>query len=184
MLIQDLTNDSVQAIYDAEKKITLGRNSSIINTEIKGNLGLDDWSEIRHSILGRHIGIGSFSSISGVNMGNFCTISARVALGRSEHPTNWLSVCKFQYRDTTSSRHESLPSKYRFHWDSSKRTTVGSDAWISDSAIIKKAFIFPMARSSEQDQSSPRIRLPTQLLLATQPNQLGSGLQIQLSKDF
>ena len=59
-------------------------------------------------------------------------------MGESEHPTNWLSVCEFQYRDTLSSRHESLPSRYRLDWDSSKRTTVGSDVWIGDSAIIKK----------------------------------------------
>ena len=138
MFISKLTNDSLQAIHDTDRKITLGRNASIINTEIIGNLGIDDWSEIRHSTLGRHIGIGSFSSVSGVDMGNYCTVSARVALGRSEHPTNWLSVCEFQYRDTLSSRHESLPSRYRLDWDSSKRTTVGSDVWIGDSAIIKK----------------------------------------------
>ena len=51
---------------------------------------------------------------------------------------SWLSVCEFQYRDTTHIYGETLDWNFRADSlpKSSLRTTIGNDVWIGDNVVV------------------------------------------------
>ncbi len=138
MKIQDLTNNDLSSRKYENEKIVLGPNAEIINSFIEGYYSIDAWSSVRHSSIKKHGGIGAFTYVSGCDIGKYSSISARCCIGRSNHPSNWLSTSEFQFRNSHDSRFESLEDEDLKKWDSTKRTTIGNDVWIGDSAVILK----------------------------------------------
>ena len=119
-------------------KITLGPYAEIFNSSLEGNYAINAWSTVRHSNIKRHGAIGALSDISGCDIGKYSSISARCCIGRSNHPTNWLSTSEFQYRNSEQILFESLKDSSLKKWDSSERTKIGNDVWIGDSSVIFK----------------------------------------------
>ena len=119
-------------------KIMLGPYAEIFNSQIEGNNAINAYSTVRYSTLKRHGGIGSHSDISGCDIGKYFAISARCSIGRSNHPTDWLSISEFQYRNVKEILFESISDSSLKKWDSTKRTKIGNDVWIGDSSVILK----------------------------------------------
>lgn len=103
-------------------------------------------SKLRHKIreklikqeilpwLGRHsyIGVDYIRAHNDTKVGKFCSIGKNVALGPSQHPSNWLSSSPFQYSDIYKvSQNQKI---YTFSIDP---VTVGNDVWIGNNTIIK-----------------------------------------------
>ena len=82
-----------------------------------------------------------------MKIGKYSSISARCCIGRSNHPSNWLSTSEFQFRNSHNSRFESLEDEDLKEWDSTKRTTIGNDVWIGDSAEFVILYSFLLERT-------------------------------------
>ena len=118
---------------------TLAEGARILkSTLIEDKTIIDQHSCVSRCTAGKYIAIGCFTLVSRADIGNYVTIASRCSIGAFNHPTNWLSVCEFQYRDTsymfsgeTLDSHNliDIPSTYA-------RTTIGSDVWIGDNAVV------------------------------------------------
>ena len=85
--------------------------------------------------LGRHTYIGKFTTRQHgqTRVGNFCAIGRNVAIGPSQHPTNWLSIHPFQYLDIFSI----TDKQHCFNFEGlEKPCMVGNDVWIGHNVII------------------------------------------------
>lgn len=117
----------------------LAEGARILNSTLMENTTIID----RHSCVsrctaGKYIAVGCFTLVSRTDIGNYVTIASRCSIGAFNHPTDWLSVCEFQYRDTS----------YMFSGETicaqgligiptaHTRTTIGSDVWIGDNAVV------------------------------------------------
>jgi virginiamycin A acetyltransferase len=123
----------------SEVMAKLENGARIISSDyIEGKLTVDQHSCISRSTLGKYIAVGCYSLISRSDLGSFVTIASRCSVGAFNHPTDWLSVCEFQYRDTAYMFNgESLSPGSTFDVPSSQvRTQIGSDVWIGDNAVV------------------------------------------------
>lgn len=86
------------------------------------------------SWLGRHSYVGNRFTRArpDTTVGAFCSIGANVALGPSQHPSNWLSTAPFQYVDYKRIIPNQKLYKYSF-----EPVTVGNDVWIGNNVIVK-----------------------------------------------
>ncbi len=87
-----------------------------------------------HPWLGRHsYYCRNFSRANpNTTIGAFCSIGSNVAIGPSQHPTNWLSTSPVQY----SSEIKAFPANKLRHFKN-KPTFVGNDVWIGNNVIVQ-----------------------------------------------
>lgn len=93
--------------------------------------------------------IGAFSYcvsgfICGTTIGRYCSFGENVQIGRQNHPIDWLSTSPYLYLENSmiteanidpSLLVEKMP-KYDRSATSLRRTVIGNDVWIGQSAII------------------------------------------------
>lgn len=100
-----------------------------------GGASIGKWSYVNRCHVGRYFGLGCFSYVSDAVIGSYCTFGSRCSVGAFSHPTGWLSVHEFQYRDTTEIYGHSIATfidgRVR-----RKITQIGSDVWIGDNAVV------------------------------------------------
>ena len=127
---------SGQKVFE-DKHIFMGEQSSITVSDIDGNLNLNPYSHINNIQAGKYFNIGLFAYIANAVVGRYCTFGNRLSIGAFSHPTDWLSIHEFQYRDTTRIYGESLLSDGQNLLKSMDRTTqIGNDVWIADNAVV------------------------------------------------
>ena len=95
----DLQNNTSGRIFSSCRTISLGPYSEVRDSCFSGPSGMDKFSHIMRCNVGHTSGIGSFSLASDADIGNYVSIASRVSIGAFNHPTDWLSVNEFQYKD-------------------------------------------------------------------------------------
>jgi acetyltransferase-like isoleucine patch superfamily enzyme len=88
----------------------------------------------RFSSLGCRM-IGSRGSLT--TIGRYCLAAANSQIGVGSHPTDWLSIHFFQYRDSFVPYPSNHPTQLKDKFEESVPTTLGNDIWIGANAFIK-----------------------------------------------
>ena len=137
MKISFFQNKSFE-VKKINSKISIGPSSIIFNSSFENTANMDKNSCINRCSVGNYFGLGNFSYVADTDIGKFCTFASRVSVSPLNHPTNFLSIHEFQFRNVEHAFNETL-----FIKDSkilnklrSKRTTIGNDVWIGDNSVI------------------------------------------------
>ncbi len=120
-----------------EPFIKLENGALITDSEIEGNVTIDKYSCVNRCTIMRYFGLGCFSYVANSHIGRYCTFGARASVGTFSHPTNWLSIHEFQYRDTSKIYGESLLTNGINIAPKNPVLTIGNDVWIGDNASVK-----------------------------------------------
>lgn len=134
-----IENLSLKPVQIETPKGRLGPMSKIMNSDIANNFSLDMCSTVNRSIIGAYFGLGCFSYIADSTIGRYCSFASRISIGPFNHPTNWLSIHEFQYRNVDDIyRIENLQNSQdaRKQSEIGLSTTIGSDVWIGDNVSI------------------------------------------------
>lgn len=135
--ISRLENSTSAYYRDPAGKIRLGPFASILNCEHDEHISLDRLSMLNRAIVGRYFAVGCFSYVGRATIGRFCTFGSRVSVAPFDHPTEWLSVSEFQFRDTQEFYFDTLQEGRRLSWDGGRdRTLIENDVWIGDNAVV------------------------------------------------
>lgn len=110
------------------------QGKAIRNSLVDKSSKIQSGSQFINSTMGRHSYAAYNCQISDCAIGNFCSIAHEVVIGSAQHPINWASSSPAFEGVKNSS-----PKKRFAHFPppESLRTTIGSDVWIGQRAIIK-----------------------------------------------
>lgn len=93
-----------------------------------------------HVTFGRYCGFGENSSIIRTTVGSFFHCGNGVSINPFNHPTDWLSVHDFQFRDDSFGWVDECQNLEREHHERPEemfsRVTIGNDTWIGHGAMI------------------------------------------------
>ena len=117
--------------------IRLNAGAKIIKSHLAGNATIDTGSCINRCDVGQYFGLGCFSYVANSKIGRYCTFGARVSIGAFSHPTDWLSIHEFQYRDTANIYGSSILPRGINIAPVSATTNIGNDVWVGDNASVK-----------------------------------------------
>ncbi len=136
------TNNSSKLLnlQDSIKGVSLAFGVKLLNSQFEFPLAVDTLSCINRSIVGGFFGLGAFSYMADCKVGRFCSFASRCSIGAFSHPTNWLSIHEFQYRDMTSffgttihRGESSVCEEMR-----ARKTFLGNDVWSGDNSVVLK----------------------------------------------
>ncbi len=120
-------------IYVWSKMLKKLRGSAIINSSIHRTSKVESGSHIVNSTMDRYSFCGYDCKIINCNIGSFCSIADGVIIGGAMHPIEWVSTSPVFYYGK-----DSVKKKFaEYERPADKTTTIGSDVWIGDRAIIK-----------------------------------------------
>lgn len=91
--------------------------------------------------LGKHTYIGKYAGIcppDKIKIGDYCAIANGTMFNPSGHPTNWLSVHPFQYREKCDPRlYGNMINKNAVYYNEQpKSIEIGNDVWIGERSVI------------------------------------------------
>jgi acetyltransferase-like isoleucine patch superfamily enzyme len=120
--------------------VQLGAMARLVSSSYDAPINVSDFSCINRCQIGKYFNLGLFSYISDAVIGRYCSFGSRLSVGAFNHPTNWLSVHEFQYRDTSAIWGETLiHGKVNLLRNPQEElTNIGSDVWIGDNAVVLK----------------------------------------------
>jgi len=120
-----------------EGGVRMGAMSKYISSACQAPINISDGSCVNRCYLGKYFNLGLYSYIADTSVGRYCSIASRVSIGAFSHPTDWLSVHEFSFRDTTSIWGDSVLNDGRNYLQDSKiHTTIGNDVWVGDNVVI------------------------------------------------
>jgi acetyltransferase-like isoleucine patch superfamily enzyme len=104
-------------------------------SKFSDSASIGKFSFVNRCRVGNYFGLGCFSYVADTVIGSYCTFGSRISVGAFSHPTSWLSIHEFQYRDTSKIYGETLCERLT---DTPSRltTSVGSDVWIGDNVVV------------------------------------------------
>lgn len=106
-------------------------------SDVPSTVIVDQYSTISRCKISGYLAVGCYSFVSRTKIGRYVTIASRCSIGAFNHPTNWLSVSEFQYRDTTYMFKETLEKEDHCVPPKTEITTsIGNDVWVGDNAVI------------------------------------------------
>lgn len=139
MKVETLTNNSFETTIAHEGYIQTGPFAEIRSTEIAPPANVNGWSMIVRCNLGKYFNIGLYSYIADAEVGRYCTFGSRCSIGAFSHPTDWLSVHEFQYRDTSTIWGETINDNgINLFRTQEPQTFIGNDVWIGDNSVIMR----------------------------------------------
>lgn len=136
MIIQEINLEREARVLKSPY-IRLGAGAKIIKSNIIDHLTIDTDSCINKCDIGQYFGLGCFSYVANTEIGRYCTFGARVSIGAFSHPTNWLSIHEFQYRDTANIYGSSILDGGVNIAPPNATTNIGCDVWIGDNACVR-----------------------------------------------
>ena len=136
MLFNESNPGPGRAVWE-DTSLRLAIGAAVVNVESPGHIQLDKHSVVSRSTVGKYFGIGCFSYVTNTDIGRYCTFGARVSVGAFSHPTNWLSIHEFQYRDTTDMYGDTVIEGGQNVAPKLPRTTIGNDVWIGDNVAVR-----------------------------------------------
>jgi chloramphenicol O-acetyltransferase type B len=109
------------------------RGSAIRDSRIDPTSKVESGSTVVGSTFDRHSFCGYDCAILNADVGAFCSIASRVAIGGAAHPVHFVSTSPvfLSHKDSVKakfSRHDYLPVV---------RTVVGHDVWIGEGVFVK-----------------------------------------------
>lgn len=108
------------------------RGAAVRGSTVHPSATVEPGSLFVGSTMGRHSFCGYDCEISATDIGPFCSIANRVAIGGGRHPTDWVSTSPVFYEGRDSVR-----KKYStFARPPLQRVHIGADVWIGFRAII------------------------------------------------
>lgn len=135
MLFSESNPGPGMAVYDGALRLAVG--ATVARVESPGHLVLDKHSVVTRSTLGKYFGLGCFSYVTNADIGRYCTFGSRVSVGAFSHPTDWLSISEFQYRDTANVYGESIIDAGVNTAPQHARTQIGNDVWMGDNVCVR-----------------------------------------------
>lgn len=90
--------------------------------------------------VGRHSNISSqlAGGLGGtLTIGRYCLSAVGCQIGAGGHPTDWLSVHFFQYRENFLPYPQDHPESHYAGFTEAPSTTIGNDVWIGANAVIR-----------------------------------------------
>ena len=133
----NIKNNTMDKIISYENMMNLGAGAKVLNSELFGWSNINEGACINRCIISKYFNVGLFSYLADVKVGSYCTFGSRVSVGAANHPLDWLSIHEFQYQDTSQVYGESL-SHGVCEKLTERHTTIGSDVWIGDNAVVLK----------------------------------------------
>ena len=129
--IDDFTNESGQPL-DLHGVMRLNPGAKIFKTTVLGPLYMNRNAQIGPDVtIGKYTGLNESTYIGRATVGAFCAFGARTAINPFNHPTDWLSINEFQYRDDSFGWVDEYRDLQRlsrtpdmFAW-----STIGNDVW-------------------------------------------------------
>lgn len=115
------------------KLMKKARFSAIRSSKISSLATIHSGSTIINSSFDRHSYCGYDCNIINTDIGSFCSIAGRVSIGGATHPMHFVSTSPafLSHRDSVKKKFAS------FDYLPVLRTTIGSDVWIGEGALIK-----------------------------------------------
>lgn len=114
------------------KKYLRGR--AVMNSRIDGTVVVNSGAQIIGSTIGRYSYVGYDSVVLDCDMGAFCCLADGIAIGQAQHPMGWVSMSPV-FQDVG---HSGPRRRFARHaLPAAPRTTVGSDVWIGQRAILR-----------------------------------------------
>ena len=108
------------------------RGSAIINSTVHSTSKVESGSQFVNSSMDKYSFCGYDCDINDCSIGSFCSIANGVVIGGGSHPMMWASTSPVFYNNR-----DSVKKKFsRFDRDPHKRTIIGNDVWIGQSAIL------------------------------------------------
>jgi acetyltransferase-like isoleucine patch superfamily enzyme len=110
----------------------VGADSRIYHSTIRGPLYLNKNTQVGpDSDVGAWFGMNESCFIARATIGRYCAVGARTSINPFNHPTDWLSICEFQYHPRSF---DWVPEYREFDRlertpDMFQRVTIGSDVW-------------------------------------------------------
>lgn len=136
-MLSNEVNRGLDTLILQSPYIRLGSGAKIINSNVVDNLTIDTYSCVNKCDLGRYFGLGCFSYVANSQVGRYCTFGARISVGAFSHPTNWLSIHEFQYRNTVNIYGSSVLEGDVNIAPINAATSIGCDVWIGDNACVR-----------------------------------------------
>jgi virginiamycin A acetyltransferase len=131
------TNSTLESIVLVDPFVRLGAGAKVVASNVVGNLTIDTFSCINRCDVGRYFGLGCYSYVANSEIGRYCTFGARVSVGAFSHPTDWLSIHEFQYRNTQHIYGNSVIDGDENIAPKNPVTKIGCDVWIGDNASVR-----------------------------------------------
>lgn len=116
----------VRAMRIASGPIYIEAPAGIVGTAYSCMIG--QYSSLNSTVIG---GLDSMTTI-----GRYCLSAPGSQIGVGRHPTDWLSIHFFQYRDHLHPYPADDPHGLHHSFKESAPTEIGSDTWIGANAII------------------------------------------------
>lgn len=121
------------AEYIYAKVIKIGRGRAITGGGLHPSSYVGSGSAFKNVNLGRYSYCGYDCTFMDVEIGAFCSIASRVTIGGAGHPMHFVSTSP-----AFLSHKDSIAKKFAAHdYLPRIRTSIGSDVWIGDGAILK-----------------------------------------------
>jgi len=139
-MIVTLINRDPLDVIQKDPFVRLGALSKLLKCDIEGNIVIGDGSCFNRCRISRYSGVGCFSYVADTDIGKFCSFGSRVSVGAFNHPTDWLSIHEFQYRDIEDIYGETLVTGgVKLLNDANERPTkIGNDVWIGDNSTVAR----------------------------------------------
>lgn len=132
-------NASSAAVIEQTPYLHLGPFSKVLATEVAGNNFIGEWCCLNRCAIGRYSALSYCSYAADTEIGRYTTIGSRVSIGAFTHPTDWLSIHEFQYRDISQIYGETIIEEGRnLLADRTRPTRIGNDVWIGDNAAVRR----------------------------------------------
>jgi virginiamycin A acetyltransferase len=132
-----INNPTPETKINETPYVRLGPFSKLVNVETQGGLNLNDGATFNRTRVGKYTSLGCYSYVADTVVGRYCTFASRVSIAAFGHPTDWLSIHEFQYRDVAKFYGETIfETEVNQLQKGEKVTNIGSDVWIGDNAVV------------------------------------------------
>lgn len=108
------------------------RGAAIIKSTVHPTSKIEAGSQFVNSFMDKYSFCGYDCDINDCSIGAFCSIANNVIIGGGAHPIEWASTSPVFYNNR-----DSVKKKFsQFDREPHKRTFIGNDVWIGQSAIL------------------------------------------------
>jgi acetyltransferase-like isoleucine patch superfamily enzyme len=136
--VENYVNDGEQPAY-LHKVARLNPGAKIFKSTVCGPLFLNKNAQLGPDVtIGKYSGLNENCYFARGTMGAYCAVGARTSINPFNHPTDWLSINEFQFRDDSYAWIEEYNSIDRLTRtpDMFKTVTIGNDVWMGHNVNV------------------------------------------------
>jgi acetyltransferase-like isoleucine patch superfamily enzyme len=106
---------------------------AIKDCEIDKSSKVCSGSQVVASTIKKYSFIGNYCTVLNTDIGSFCSIADYCIIGGASHPIIWASTSPVFHKG----RNIMNKNFFEHHFETTKKTTIGSDVWIGSNCLIK-----------------------------------------------